>query len=254
MFGISLFARSFFSFISILNYHLEQMAQAIFKSWFVDFEPWGGVMPEDWREGTLGEAASFVSGYSYKGSEFLPSNVAMATIKNFERKGGFKIEGFKEIVITGKIKPTQYVEQYDILVAHTDLTQNADVIGNAEMLMTLSGYKRMVLSLDLVKVTPISPSLTRFLSASFLRSPDFKNHALGYVNGTIVLHLSKKALPEYILALPEDETVLEQANALIEPLYLRIAENFHENERLSELRDTLLPRLMSGELSVVQQH
>ena len=36
-----------------INHHLEQMAQAIFKSWLVDFEPWGGVMPEDWRTASL---------------------------------------------------------------------------------------------------------------------------------------------------------------------------------------------------------
>lgn len=44
-----------------INHHLEQMAQAIFKSWFVDFEPWGGVMPSDWREGTLGDICVYNS-------------------------------------------------------------------------------------------------------------------------------------------------------------------------------------------------
>jgi type I restriction enzyme S subunit len=43
------------SALSELNNRLEQTAQAIYKSWFVDFEPWGGAMPNDWREGTLGE-------------------------------------------------------------------------------------------------------------------------------------------------------------------------------------------------------
>ncbi|AQU03384.1 restriction endonuclease subunit S [Dehalococcoides mccartyi] len=43
-----------------INHHLEQMAQAIFKSWFVDFEPFGGVMPDDWREGTLSEIATVI--------------------------------------------------------------------------------------------------------------------------------------------------------------------------------------------------
>jgi type I restriction enzyme S subunit len=42
-----------------INHHLEQMAQAIFKSWFVDFEPWGGEMPDDWRDGTLSEICSY---------------------------------------------------------------------------------------------------------------------------------------------------------------------------------------------------
>ena len=45
-----------------INHHLEQMAQAIFKSWFVDFEPFGGEMPSDWREGTFSEVISATIG------------------------------------------------------------------------------------------------------------------------------------------------------------------------------------------------
>ena len=45
-----------------INHHLEQMAQAIFKSWFVDFEPWGGVMPVDWQEGSISDLGEVVGG------------------------------------------------------------------------------------------------------------------------------------------------------------------------------------------------
>ena len=75
----------------------------------------------------------------------------MATIKNFERSGGFKIEGFKEIIPSSKLKPSQYIEIFDSLVAHTDLTQNADVIGNAEMLLTKANYQNIIISMDVVK-------------------------------------------------------------------------------------------------------
>jgi len=235
------------------------MAQAIFKSWFVDFEPFAndgfieselGKIPIGWRVVTLADFVTLISGYSYKSTELQPSNTAMATIKNFERKGGFKTDGFKEIVVMGKIKPTQYAEQCDILVAHTDITQNADVIGNAEMLLTLGKYEKVVISLDIVKVKTNTPDLSNFILASILRSPLFKSHALGYVNGTTVLHLSKKAIPEYKIALPVDMSCLAELNGLLEPIYRKIAENMHERDNLAVLRDTLLPRLMSSELSV----
>ena len=52
-----------------INRNLEEQAQALFKNWFVDFEPFGGVMPRGWRTYKLSELANFISGYAYKGSE-----------------------------------------------------------------------------------------------------------------------------------------------------------------------------------------
>ena len=88
----------------------------------------------------LSEIADFVSGYSYKGDELKCSDIAMATIKNFDRKGGFKIDGYKEIIPSSKLKSSQFVDDFDSLVAHTDITQNADVIGNAEIVLSNVGY------------------------------------------------------------------------------------------------------------------
>jgi len=232
------------------NQTLEKMAQAIFKSWFVDFEPFGGVMPRDWQPVKLSDIVSCVGGYSYSSKELKPSTTAMATIKNFERKGGFKIDGFKEIIVGGKIKPEQYANQFDVLVSHTDITQNADVIGNAEMLISFGGYEKIILSLDLVKVTPKINELSNFVLLAMLKTQEFKGHALGYVNGTTVLHMSKKAIPEYEIMLPSDLSILEKLNALLEPIYRKIANNISENVQLVATRDTLLPRLMSGEIDI----
>ena len=130
--------------------------------------------------------------------------IAMATIKNFDRKGGFKLDGYKEIIPSSKLKESQHAELFDTLVAHTDLTQNAEVIGNAEPVMSKSGYDDIIFSMDLVKVLPKKENVSKFLLAAILQDKKFKAHCLGYVNGTTVLHLSKKALPEYKLFLPSD--------------------------------------------------
>lgn len=232
-----------------INNNLEQQAQALFKSWFIDFEPFGGVMPEDWKEIYLSDIADFTGGYSYKGSELQPSSTAMATIKNFERSGGFKIEGFKEIIPSSKLKPSQYIEIFDSLVAHTDLTQNADVIGNAEMLLTKANYQNIIISMDVVKVLPKN-EISKFLLAALLKDTRFKKHCLGYINGTTVLHLSKKALPEYRFVFPQDIKVVKNLSLLFENIYRKIALNMEENTRLAAIRDALLPKLMSGEIDV----
>lgn len=227
-----------------INDNLEQQAQTLFKSWFVNNPN------PNWREATLSEVAHFIGGYSYNGEELTDSsNVAMATIKNFGRNGGFKVDGFKDITPSGKLKECHYANMFDILVAHTDLTQNADVIGNTELLLTKGNYESIIFSMDLVKVLPNNSFPYKFLLAAMLKSKVFKGHCLGYVNGTTVLHLSKKALPEFEIKIPSESEV-NMMNDTLASLYKRMAEVLQENDRLTRLRDTLLPKLISGELKI----
>ena len=233
----------------MINNNLLQQIQLLCRSWLVDYAPFGYEQPATWSVVPLSLIADFVSGYSYKGAELADSDIAMATIKNFDRKGGFKLDGYKEIQPSAKLKPEQHAQLFDTLVAHTDLTQNAEVIGNAEPILSMSGYNDIVFSMDVVKVLP-KEGVSRFLIAALLQDGRFKAHALGYVNGTTVLHLSKKALPEFELLLPPDlEELAPLANA-VEAIYRKIADNIDESTHLANLRNTLLPRLMSGELDV----
>ena len=233
-----------------INNNLSEQIKTICTAWLSNYAPFGGVLPDDWSKTSLSSIADFVSGYSYKGTELTESNIAMATIKNFDRKGGFKLDGYKEIVPSSKLKDTQHAELFDTLVAHTDLTQNAEVIGNAEPVMSKSGYSDIVFSMDLVKVVPKNKHISKFLIAAILQDKTFKAHCLGYVNGTTVLHLSKKALPEYQLYLPNDLSALKPLDELVTALYQQISANIEEITKLETLRDTLLPKLMSGKLDV----
>lgn len=233
-----------------INKNLSEQIKTICTAWLSDYAPFGGVLPDDWSKTSLSSIADFVSGYSYKGTELTESNIAMATIKNFDRKGGFKLDGYKEIVPSSKLKNTQHTELFDTLVAHTDLTQNAEVIGNAEPVMSKSGYSDIIFSMDLVKVVPKNKHISKFLIAAILQDKKFKAHCLGYVNGTTVLHLSKKALPEYQLYLPNDLSALKPLDELVTALYQQISANIEEITKLEALRNTILPKLMSGELDV----
>ena len=200
-----------------INDNLEQQTQALFKSWFVDNPK------PNWSETTFSEV--------------------------FGRNGGFKADGFKGIAPFVKLKECHYANLFDILVAHTDLTQNADVIGNAELLLTYGRYDGIIFSMDLVKVLPKNNFPYRFLLAAMLKNKIFKGHCLGYVNGTTVLHLSKKALPNFEVKIPPKAEAKTMNDALA-PYYQRMAEVLQENDRLIHLRDTLLPKLMSGELNI----
>ena len=94
-----------------INDNLEQQLQSLYREWFIENPK------ADWTTVNLSEIASFTSGYSYKGNELVESSdTAMATIKNFERNGGFKIDGYKPIVPSAKLKIDQRAQLFDILV------------------------------------------------------------------------------------------------------------------------------------------
>ena len=145
------------------NETLEAIAKTLFKHWFVDFEfpnedgkPYkssGGEMvrselgeiPAGWRVIQLGTLVNTINGYSYKGTDLCESDIALVNLKNFDRNGGFRLDGFKEI-ITSNYQHRHLVEPNDLLVAHTDLTQNAEVLGNPILVQPLSKYSHYVLT------------------------------------------------------------------------------------------------------------
>lgn len=190
------------------------------------------------------------SGYSYKSAELVAeSSIGMLGIKNFNRNGSFRSDGFKPLK-PEKAKPAQYVALGEIVVAHTDLTQNADVIGRAIQVIDSGGYDQMVASLDLVKVASSDDSITNEFLAALLGTEDFHNHCLGYVNGTTVLHLSKKALSEYQLKIPEDMAIMSELDDAFKSISQQQAVLIRESRNLERIRDTLLSKLMSGEIDV----
>ena len=201
---------------------------------------------DDWKEYNIQELMDISNGYSYTGKELVDTSVVgMATIKNFERTGGFKEEGFKDIEPI-KAKDIHYADKFDILVACTDLTQNADIIGNAIMLLNIGKYEKVVISMDLVKILP---KKNKYLVFSILNSKEFKNFALGYKTGTTVLHLNKNCFKDFHIKLPDFDKI-ENFEKVVETNYKKISYNLEENNTLTQLRDSLLPKLMSGEIDL----
>jgi type I restriction enzyme S subunit len=210
-------------------------------------EPVEGEAKEDWEEIKLGELVEIFNGVSYKSDDLNPSTTAMVTLKSFERNGEFRMDGFKEY--TGKYKETHLVEEGDLVVAHTDITQDAALIGNPVLVKSHPNYDKLVISMDLVKVVSKNSNFTNEFLYLLMKTREFKEHALGYSNGSTVLHLSKKAIPEFELKLPPNELVhlfTEKVSHLIKKQF----ENQQQIQTLTQLRDTLLPKLMSGEVRV----
>lgn len=250
-----------------MNKTLEAIGQALFKHWFIDFEfpnkegkPYkssGGEMvyneeldkkiPKGWEVENYSEYADTISGRSYKSEELEDSDTALVSLKCVDITGGFNEEGLKSY--TGNYKEEQIVKDGDVVVAHTDLTQDREILGRPAIVETSSDYKTYVASLDLVISRPISDLISRGFIYFLLQSEWFRHHASGYANGTTVLHLSKKTLPEFRMPIPS-EVLLKRFSKIAENIISKIHANNSEKKELEKIRDSLLPKLMSGKIRV----
>lgn len=104
--------------------------------------------------------------------------------------------------------------------------------------------------MDLVKIESKVPEINNFLLSTIFKSYSFKKHILGYVNGTTVLHLDKNGIKKFKIALPKNLSELQNISEIFEIIYNKIQFNQKEINKLINLRDTLLPKLMSGEIDV----
>lgn len=225
------------------NKTIDQLATTLFRSYFP-------MINEENKYVELGNYVECINGVSYKSSELNPSKVGMVSLKSFDRKGGFSIDGFKEF--TGKYKEKQVVIEGDLIVAHTDITQDAEVIGNPALVLSNPNFETMIISMDLVKVVPkldwISIEFLYFL----MKTREFKSHCEGCSNGSTVLHLNKQAIPTFEFPLP-DKNKISDFTIHAKELCNKIFQNQRQLRSLIETRDTLLPKLMTGEVRVSSQ-
>lgn len=205
-----------------------------------------GWIPEGWNVTNIGSIASVIKGKSYKSSELKDSKTALVTLKSFKRGGGYRLDGLKEYV--GKYKPEQEVTSGDLIIAYTDVTQTADVIGKPAMIIANSKYDTLVVSLDVAVVRPSSECFKYYLYG-LTKTMLFQDHTASHSTGTTVLHLGKDAVPGYKFTHPQ-EYLLREYQSIAQSIFTEIVNRTEQNNVLANFSDTLLPKLISGELSI----
>ncbi len=183
---------------------------------------------------SLASLADFAMGVSYRSSELAGHEQALVTLKCFGRDGSYREAGLK--AWNGEPKPEQLVEEGDVVVAHTDLTQAAEVLGRAVVVRRSTRFKRLAASLDMAVLRP-GPAITREFLLGLTRQPEFRRYCQAHANGTTVLHLSRGAVPNFQLAVPGAREIEGYTNAA-KPLLGR--QLVADEERLS------LQRMQSG--------
>lgn len=201
---------------------------------------WGG------QSVRLEEVAVIQKGYSYKSAELITGTGWLVNLKNVGRDGAFRQSGLKPL--SARNKSVHEVDNGDLFVAQTDLTQNRDIIGRPIRVRRGSARGILVASLDLAIVRP-GPRLTREYLYAVLDSQEFRDHALGFCNGTTVLHMGSAALPTFEVPVP-DEPNLSQFSGQVRVLREAADAALLEADRLKGIRDELLPLLVSGRVRV----
>lgn len=256
------------------NKTLEAIAQAIFKSWFVDFDPVRakmegrqpegmdeataalfpdsfeeselGLVPKGWTPLYVSQAADIVKGKSYSSKDLVNSHdTALVTLKSFARGGGFRMDGFKPY--SGTYKPNQIVSPGDLIVAYTDVTQAAELIGKPAIVVGIDSYTTLVASLDVGIIRPNESICGRQFLYNLFRTDSFQSHALAHTSGTTVLHLAKEGVGSFRFAYPKPE-LTHKFEVITSSFAEQRQINSDKIRTLSALRDTLLPRLISGQL------
>ena len=232
---------------------LEQAARLLYKEWFVHFRFPGhehttitdGV-PEGWESRTVREQVTLVRGKSYRSSELVETGgKAFINLKCIARHGGFRLDGLKRF--SGSHKDNQIAFPGDIIIALTDMTRERHVVAHPARIPAAIG-KEAVFSMDTVKAVP-SESIDKTWFYYFLRYSDFSKEVRECATGTNVLHLKPKEIEAYEFHLPPQ--VLQREFGSSVQSILSQQDNFLiQNGKLAEIRDLVLPKLMSGTLSV----
>lgn len=228
-----------------INADLEEMAQAIFKNWFVDFEPFKdgkfvdselGMIPEGWKIGTLTDVIKLMPGGTPKTSE--PLYWDNGTIPFFSPKdvnGVYCFTTEKHITETGLNKCSSNLYPKDTIFITCRGTVGKVCLTACDMAMNQSNYA-------IKAIDGYSQCYVFFLVKSVVERLIKKS------NGAVFSAITSKDFDEEIL-IPSQKAVEDFTN-VIDGFFRRIFTIGTENSRLSLLRDTLLPRLMSGELEV----
>ncbi|MYC07364.1 MAG: hypothetical protein F4X57_09375 [Chloroflexi bacterium] len=191
----------------------------------------------------LGDIATFTGGRSYRSRDLHNSDTALVTLKSFRRGGGYRYDGLKPYI--GRFRDEQVIEPGDVVLACTDVTQAAEVIGKPAIVQPSPHYTKLVASLDAMIMRPSSGRVNREFLYLLCSTERFADYTYAHTSGTTVLHLSKKAIPSFRAVVPSHD-VMAVFDKVSIPVFAKMQTISREQDALAGLRDALLPGLVSG--------
>lgn len=225
--GYSFEIQHLFDSFRKVNDNLHLQAETIFRSWFVDFEPYNGVMPSDWQISTLGEATEMSAG----GDKPKTSSAV------------------KSIECPYPIYSNRLSDEG--LYGYTDIPKIKDESVTVSARGTI-GFVclRHIPYVPIVRLVTLIPN-TELMSAKYLYLYLKQLHISG--TGTTQQQLTVPDFRKTEIIIPTKE-IMARFTTLVTPMFNSIWSKQEQNEKLAALRDALLPKLMSGEINVSDIH
>ena len=222
---------------------MEQQAQALFKSWFVDFEPFKngefveselGMIPKGWRVVSLADLMDYSGGSQPPASEFIDE----------EREGYIRFIQIRDYASDSHVtyipvsKKNKLCDVKDIMIARYGASLGRICYG-------LKGAYNVALA----KVYPTKNHYLEILRC-YLNTREFYEGINQKGNRAVQAGFNKSDIQSFLLPIPNNEEIIVKFNELCSSMFDSRLSNDIESRRLAEIRDTLLPKLMSGELNV----
>ena len=249
------------------NATLEAIAQALFKSWFVDFDPVRanmegrvpegmdeatatlfpdsfeeselGLMPKGWRGGTLADLAEFQNGYAFKSKDWVDSGHPVVKIGDV-KPGIIDFTGCSYVTPETTSGLDRFrLKRGDLLVGMTGYVGETGLVAEVEPAAYLNQRVGRI-------ATPKGLRDVGFVYC-LVRNSEFKTYAEAQSHGSAQANISGSALLNYSAVIPAND-VMSKFNDLIHPILETILSNHEQAQTLATLRNTLLPRLISGQL------
>ena len=241
-----------------ISKNLEQTAQAIFNEWFVNFKFFGhekvkmvdsklGKIPEGWKVKKFGELLKLKHGHGFKSEEFGEerTNRILVRMGNFKETGGLQFDDNTKYLKSDTYNKKDQLLPNDLVMVLSDITRDGRIIGRVGL---IPKDERVYLLNQRVAKIEMEEKFKLFLFFYF-NSKKFKEHCLSRADSATVLNLKNDHIYEIKMAIPEDN-ILDEFNGLVLPVFKKSREIENENQKLTALRDLLLPKLMSGEIKV----
>lgn len=220
-----------------INNNLTEQARAIFQAWFIDYEPFGGAAPLDWHPSTLGQIAEM------KTDSWSPAKNPDVVVEHYSIPA-FDEQHYPVFEIASGIKSNKYILNSNSVMI-SKLNPDTKRIWRP---MCLSAHP--ICSTEFIVYEAKKQEQKDYIY-SILDSVPFLNHLCSHTTGST--NSRQRATPkstlDFTLCLPPD-SVIEDFCQIVTPMYDLIASNIVENQSLAKARDSLLPRLMSGEIDV----
>lgn len=232
-----------------INADLEEMAQAIFKNWFVDFEPFKdgkfvdselGKIPEGWKVGRADDFYQINIGKTpprkeHKWFSTNPADKIWVSIANMGNSGIFISDSSEYLTKEAVDRHNIIMVPRNTILLSFKLTVGRVAIADKE-LTTNEAIARFILSDD------------KYMEYLYLYLKNFDYNSLGSTS-SIATAVNSKTIKGMQMLQPSDK-IIDAFHIQVNPIFEKIRSLTKESSRLSLLRDILLPRLMSGELEV----